>query len=102
MAVSLSLQDSPDTRGENTRLCVLMLSKYVYSWTADAYVPLPSMPTGVLKQLTNAKKALTLIDKGKLQNSFAGQSHPAGSKSAYQPPPEMIYHAAHVVHEVKR
>lgn len=94
MIVSVSLQDSPNVRGENTRVSVLMLTKYVYDWTADAYVPVPSMPKGVPKQLTNAKKALALIDKGKLQNAFAGQPHPAGSKSACQPPPEMLHHAA--------
>lgn len=102
MAVSLSLQDSPNARGETTRLCVLMLTKYIYGWTADSYVPLPSMPKGLSKQLTNAKKALKLINKGKLLTAIAGQSHPAGSKSAYKPPPEMIHHAAHVVHEMKR
>ena len=75
-AVSLSLQDSLDVRGENIRLCVLMLTTYVYDWTADAYVPLPSMPRGVPKQLTDAKKALRLIDKGKPKSVLADLTTP--------------------------
>ena len=46
-----------------------MLTTYIYDWTADAFVVLPSMPRGVPLQLSRAKKALALIDKGKWQAS---------------------------------
>ena len=69
--VDLSPQASRNLhRGGNTRLCVLMLTTYVYDWTADTFVPLPRMPRDLPMQLAKAKKALTLIDKGTWQNTL--------------------------------
>lgn len=44
----------------------LLYTVYVYDGSQDIFKPLPDMPEGLPLQIFNARKALALIDAGKL------------------------------------
>ena len=60
------LQDSQRLcNSGNIRQFTVHATTYVYDWTADTFVPLPNMPDDLPLQVSNARKALMLIDQGK-------------------------------------